>query len=110
MFWRKDGSFFPVEYTSTPIYQDSQLVGAVVVFKDSSERKKTEQALQQAYDEVERMKQQLEAENLYLQEEIRSTYNFKGIVGESPAIKQLMNQIDLVAPTLNASAANAPGL
>jgi len=99
VFWRKDGSCFPVEYTSTPIYKDKNSVGAVVVFKDISERKKTERALQLAYDEVEKMKQQLEAEVLYLQQEIRSTHDFKDIVGESNAIKQLMNQIELVAPT-----------
>jgi len=100
VFWRKDGSCFPVEYTSTPIYKDNKLAGAVAVFKDISERKKTEKALQQAYTEVERMKKQLEAENLYLQEEIRSTHNFKDIVGESSPIKQVLNQIELVAPTV----------
>lgn len=99
VFWRKDESCFPVDYTSTPIYKDNKLAGAVVVFKDISERKKTEKALQQAYKDVERMKEQLEAENLYLQEEIRSSHNFKDIVGESSAIKQVLNQIELVAPT-----------
>ncbi len=36
-FWRKDGSSFPVEYVSTPI-REVELVGAVVAFKDISER------------------------------------------------------------------------
>ena len=48
VFWRKDGSGFPVEYTSTPIIDNGQLKGAVVVFKDISERKQMEQHLQQA--------------------------------------------------------------
>jgi PAS domain S-box-containing protein len=39
-FWRKDGSGFPVEYTSTPILEDGRLVGAVVSFKDISDKKK----------------------------------------------------------------------
>ena len=33
VFWRKDGTSFPVEYTSTPIWDDKQLTGAVVIFK-----------------------------------------------------------------------------
>lgn len=100
VFWRKDGTSFPVEYTSTPIRQDGKLLGAVVVFNDISKRKQAEKELQQAYDEVEKMKQRLEAENTYLQEEIRTKHNFKDIVGQSFAIKQVLNQIELVAPTM----------
>jgi len=100
VFWRKDGSCFPVEYISTPIYKDNKLAGAVVIFKDISERKKNEQDLRQAYQEVECMKEQLEAENLYLQEEIVVENNFKYIVGISSVIKQVLHQIELVAPTV----------
>jgi len=42
VLWRKDGTSFPVEYTSTPICEDGRLTGAVVTFKDISERKKAE--------------------------------------------------------------------
>ncbi len=38
LFWRRDGSSFPVEYTSTPVLQDDLIVGAVVVFHDVSKR------------------------------------------------------------------------
>ncbi len=34
LFWTKDGSSFPVEYTSTPIIEGKTLTGAVVVFRD----------------------------------------------------------------------------
>jgi len=39
-FWRKNGTGFPVEYTSTPILEEGGLVGAVVSFKDISDKKK----------------------------------------------------------------------
>lgn len=39
-FWRKDGTGFPVEYTSTPIMEEGRLAGAVVSFKDVSDKKK----------------------------------------------------------------------
>ncbi len=38
VFWRKDGSNFPVEYVSTPIKKQGEIIGAVVTFKDISER------------------------------------------------------------------------
>ena len=46
VFWRKDGTSFPVSYTSTPIRQDSEIVGAVVTFKDITERKKEQDILE----------------------------------------------------------------
>ena len=43
VFWRSDGTSFPVEYISTPIRDDKgQLIGAVVSFDDISERKEVE--------------------------------------------------------------------
>ncbi len=45
IFWRKDGTSFPVEYISTPIFDEGELVGAVVSFRDITERQKTEAAL-----------------------------------------------------------------
>ncbi len=47
VFWRKEGSSLPVEYTSTPIYENDKLAGAVVVFKDISERKRVDEVMQQ---------------------------------------------------------------
>jgi PAS domain S-box-containing protein len=38
LFWRQDGSSFPVEYVSSPIREQGKIVGAVVVFKDVTER------------------------------------------------------------------------
>ncbi|HEY9145754.1 MAG TPA: diguanylate cyclase, partial [Thiobacillus sp.] len=46
--WRKDGTRFPVEYWSRPMYRNGQLVGAVVNFIDISERKRMEQALRES--------------------------------------------------------------
>ena len=49
VLWRKDGTSFPVEYTSTPILgKDDIIEGAVVTFKDIIERKKAEKALQES--------------------------------------------------------------
>ena len=46
--WRKDGTSFPVEYWSHPIYRNGELVGAVVNFVDITERKRAEEALRES--------------------------------------------------------------
>jgi polar amino acid transport system substrate-binding protein len=45
VLWRKDGTSFPVEYTSMPIKKEGRVVGAVVTFMDIAARKKMETAL-----------------------------------------------------------------
>lgn len=42
VFWRKHRTSFPVEYTSTPLLEDDTTTGAVVIFKDISERREVE--------------------------------------------------------------------
>jgi transcriptional regulator with GAF, ATPase, and Fis domain len=52
-----------------------------------------------ALEEIERLKAQLELENTFLKEEVLEAQNFGEIVGQSPAIANLVEQIELVAPT-----------
>lgn len=97
VFWRKDGKPILVEYVSTPIYDHSVLAGAVVIFRDVTERKENEQKLRDALAQVEDLKVKLEQENEYLLTEIRSARSHTGVVGVSPAINALNAQIDLAA-------------
>jgi PAS domain S-box-containing protein len=48
VFWKKDGTSFPVEYTSTPILENNKPVGAVITFRDVTEREEMEKRLLQA--------------------------------------------------------------
>ncbi|WP_424358010.1 PAS domain S-box protein [Methanocella sp. MCL-LM] len=48
VFWRRDGTWFPVEYSSNPIREDDRITGAVVIFYDITARKITEKDLQEA--------------------------------------------------------------
>jgi len=53
VFWRKDGTSFPVEYLGTPILDGGEIVGAVVTFTDITERRLAETSLQhQAWHDV----------------------------------------------------------
>lgn len=100
VFWRKDGSSLPVEYTSTPIMDnDGNLLGAVVTFRDISKRKKAEAALLKAHEEVKQLKDQLQAENIYLQEEIKLEHNFDEIISTSAAFKKVLRSVEQVAST-----------
>ncbi len=51
-FWKKDGTGFPVEFTSTPVVEEGQVIGAVITFRDITERKQAEQALQKSAAEL----------------------------------------------------------
>jgi formate hydrogenlyase transcriptional activator len=51
-----------------------------------------------AFKEIDALKDKLAEEKLYLEEEIRSAYNFEEIVGDSPAIRRALAQVELVAP------------
>lgn len=53
VFWRRDGSAFPVEYSSHPIVDGGAVRGAVVTFIDITERRRAADALQAAKDELE---------------------------------------------------------
>ncbi len=47
VYWRKDGTSFPVSYTTTPLHDENgEVHGAVIVFSDITERKQTEDAFQ----------------------------------------------------------------
>ena len=99
VFWHADGHPVPVEYTSTPILVDGTPVGAVVVFRDISERKELEKQRSAAFEEIRRLKNQLEQERDYLRDEINVTSNFGEIIGDSQALKRTLTQIEAVAST-----------
>jgi formate hydrogenlyase transcriptional activator len=52
-----------------------------------------------AYEEISTLKARLERENVYLQEEIRTEHNFVEMVGSSPALLEVLQSIERVAPT-----------
>ncbi len=63
------------------------------------QRLKAEQELRRALAEVEQLRNRLHAENIYLQEEIQGQHNFGEIVGTSPALLTVLQELERVAPT-----------
>ncbi len=74
-------------FSETDVELLSQVAGQVAIA--------VENAL--AFKEIDALKNKLAEEKLYLEEEIRSEYNFEEILGESAALKRTLAQVELVA-------------
>jgi light-regulated signal transduction histidine kinase (bacteriophytochrome) len=60
VFWRRDGTSFPVEYVSTPMVEEGEAVGVVVTFSDISERRRAEALLAERAEDLARSNAELE--------------------------------------------------
>jgi PAS domain S-box-containing protein len=72
-----------------------EFVGAVT---DITERKRAEEDLQKAFDEIRKLRDQLYKENLALREEIDKASMFEEIVGDSPLLQGILTRLAKVAP------------
>jgi PAS domain S-box-containing protein len=84
---RKDGTEFPVDIMLSPVdTPEGKMV--LTVIRDLSEKKR-------AQEELERR----EREKRYLEEELYTEHRFEDIIGESPALKRVLKQVETVAAT-----------
>jgi PAS domain S-box-containing protein len=79
--------------------RDYRTTGVVSIGADITELIQSREALEAAYAEVQKLKEQLKEENIYLQEEIFLDHNYKSIIGKSDALKYTLARIDQVAQT-----------
>ena len=70
--------------------------------QEIAERKKTEESLLSAYAEIKSLKDRLQAENIYLQQEVARQYNFGEIIGQSEILSNVFAKVEQVA-ALNAT-------
>src|SRR5215831_4092978 len=104
---RADGAYRWVIDSGTPRFSSAgKFLGYIGSCVDITDRKESEAAVVEAHDqlvtaheEVNRLKNQLQEENIYLQEEIKLQQNFGDIVGASDALKYVLFKIEQVAPT-----------
>jgi len=99
VFWRHSGDHIPVSWSCAPILNHGRVQGAVLAFSDISARKRQEMALRDALAQVEHLRDRLQAENSYLQQEVLSEGGFDNIVGDSDVLREVLAQIEQVAPT-----------
>jgi len=72
VFWRRDGSAVPVEYSSHPILDGSKVRGAVITFVDITERRREDQALRQSRNVLEQRVAERTAELTAALEQLRA--------------------------------------
>jgi len=70
-----------------------------VIINDISDRKRAEEELRRAFDEIRQLKDQLLAENLYLQQEINLVDKHEDVIGNSGLIRNVLHQAEQVAAT-----------
>ena len=71
----------------------------LVASKDVTERNRAERALRRTLAENAHLREELERERDYLREEVNVAMNFGPIVGTSPALRQMLAQVEAVAQT-----------
>ena len=85
VLWRRDGTSFPIEYTSTPIHEvDGTITGAVVTFRNITDRRNAEDELEIYIDDLRRSNAELEqfayVASHDLQEPLRKIRNFSDLL------------------------------
>ncbi len=73
-----------------------RMIGTV---QDITDRKQAEEALRNALKEVQKLKSRLQAENIYLQEEIKVGHNFDDIISRNEKLKSMLRKVEQVAST-----------
>jgi len=97
---RLDGETRWVIVSGAPmIDSEDRFRGSVVMMTDIAERKQSEIKLRDAFREISKLKEQIEAEKIYLQEEIKLEHNFEEIIGASDEIKYVLYRVEQVAET-----------
>ena len=94
----KDGHKLPVEVSRNYFEFDGKKFTCSFV-RDITERKHAEESLKKALSEVEQLKNQLQNENLYLQDEIKLTHNFEEIISRNNGFKKVLAEVEQVAST-----------
>lgn len=114
--------FGTCSWLSIPIFVGGVIVGALVVattrkqrvwseeliprlrlfgeiFANAIKRKESEESLQKAFLEIKNLKRQIEADYVYLRDELTLEHNFGEIIGQSDALKSVLIKVQQVAPT-----------
>ncbi len=92
-FQRRDGERFPVEYVVAPIYEEGEISGLVMTFRDISKRVKAQKALQRAHDDLERRVEERTRDLRLANDRLRLTAQVFESTGEAILITDAANRI-----------------
>ena len=95
-----DGTIKHVHTIGHPVLNESgDIVEYIGTGMDVTEQRRAQAALEKAFEEIKRLKDRLQDENLVLREEIDQASMFEEIVGASAALKAVLSHVSKVAPT-----------
>lgn len=97
VFKKKNGTLINILLNSSPIDSADLSKGITFSVLDITGRKQAENNLINALNEITELKRQIEAENIYLHDEIKLNKNYDKIIGESKPIKSLLKNIEKVS-------------
>ena len=96
----RDGTIKHLHTIGHPVLnQAGDVVEYIGTGIDVTEQKEARAALEHAFEEIKRLKDRLQDENLALREEIDQAFMFEEIVGASAALKTVLSHVAKVAPT-----------
>jgi len=105
IFWRKDKSYFPVEFHASPIKQKNIIIGSVVTFNDITERKVSEYKLKKLNNDlelrVERRTIELKVANNHLIKSLEQLHNTQSQLVEAEKMAALGNLVAGIAHEIN---------
>jgi PAS domain S-box-containing protein len=94
----RDGYEVPIELSISRLSAGESPAFGIFI-RDITDRCRAEQVRQQAFDEISRLKRQIEGERDYLREEIRTERQFGDMIGDSPALRRVLDLVESVAST-----------
>ena len=114
--WPRHPDWMPPEvirgFDAQPIMHNGEVLGVVALFTRIPTPEQSAAWLRifadyiavalvnaRAFEEIEQLRARLELENSYLREEVREAKAYGEMLGESPAWKQVLRQVEMVAPT-----------
>ncbi|WP_420577654.1 sigma 54-interacting transcriptional regulator [Ekhidna sp.] len=95
----KEGRTLITEIVLSPLIQDGKVTHILIRLADITQQELAKIELEEAYDELSKLKAEIEQENIYLKEEIRQAHDFENMVFRSEAFRKILNSVEQVAKT-----------
>src|SRR5581483_9917137 len=95
-----DGSIRYIHVVGHPVTDEAgNVLEFIGTHMDITEQHRSRAALESAFEEIKALRDQLYQENVALRQEIDETSMFEEIVGRSSALREVLRQVEIVAPT-----------
>lgn len=97
---KRDGQICWIENVCRPVIDNgNEFLGFRGSNRDITMRKQSELDLRSAFSQINRLKEQFEAENIYLRQEVKLEHQHDTVIGQSGAIRDVLSRVELVAGT-----------